>query len=83
MITQLLENTKKKSSSKRSKKKRTLTLSESSEEEEKEDALHIEISSKHSEPSDSGEGGFQHISKLEWCLVTVVNQGKLHETGCD
>lgn len=83
MMMQLHENTKKKKSSKRSKKKRTLPPSESPEEEEKQDALDIEISSKHKEPSDSCKGGSQRINELDRLLDAVVNWEKLQEAGCD
>lgn len=84
MMTQLLENTKKnKKSSTHGKKKHTPTSSESSKKEEKEDALHIEISSKHSKPSDSDEGVTQCLNKLERNLDAVVNQGKMEEASHD
>lgn len=84
MMAQFLENTKKKKkSSRHCKKKYTLTLSASSDKWEKEYDLRIEISSKHSKPLDSGEGGSQHLNELERRLDAIVNREKLQEAGLD
>lgn len=77
MVMQLLESAKKKNSLRQGKKKQALTPSKSSEEEE--NAIHVELSSKHSEPTNSEEGGSDRINKLEWRLDVVVNRGKLQD----
>lgn len=81
MMMQLHESTKEKKSPRIGKKKHALISSESLE--DKEDAICIELSSKHSKSSDNGEGGSQHINGLKQFHIVVVNRRKLQDTGCD
>lgn len=81
MMMQLLKNAKEKKSSRQGKKKQFSTPSMSSEEEM--NAIHVEISSKHTEPLDSRDGGSQRINELERCLDVVVNRDKLQDVSRD
>lgn len=82
-MNQLLENDNNQKSSRHDKKKRTPTQSESSEKEKEEDVVHVEIASKHSECSESGEDDSTCLSELEKHLEAIMNREKLQETGRD